>query len=172
MSGSPTGSPTVSAMETAHTRLATELPVERYTLPRRPWRRYITSFEDILDHHYKGSGTDSDPYIVDWLRDDAEDPQNFPAAFKWCQVGLTSILTLAVTLASSGYAGGVKSLMAEFGGSSTLWVGGVCESYRPETARSVTVVWTWACPSCWSSCPCTYPRCSFPLRPGALLDTR
>ncbi|TXT05879.1 uncharacterized protein COLE_07199 [Cutaneotrichosporon oleaginosum] len=107
-------------METAHTRLATELPIESYTLPRRPWRRYVTSFEDILDHHYKGAGTESDPYVVDWLRDDAEDPQNFPASYKWFQVGLTSLLTLAVTLASSGYAGGIKSLMIEFGGSSEL----------------------------------------------------
>lgn len=87
----------------------------------------MTPFEDILDHTYKGSGTDADPYIVDWLRDDPEDPQNFPAAYKWGQVGMTSLLTLAVTLASSGYAGGVRSLMLEMGGSSTLWVGGVCE---------------------------------------------
>jgi hypothetical protein len=136
MSSSLSGSPTVSAMETARTRLPTELPLDSYTLPRRPWRRYVTSFEDILDHHYKGSGTEADPYVVDWLRDDAEDPQNFPAAFKWAQVLLTSLLTLAVTLASSGYAGGVQSLMAEFGGSSELWVGGVCEYSQLTRARA------------------------------------
>lgn len=44
---------------------------------------------------------------------------------------MTSLLTLAVTLASSGYAGGVRSLMMEMGGSSTLWVGGVCEFALP-----------------------------------------
>lgn len=121
---------TRTASVTSHTarmRPSTDRSPHEYTIPRRPWRRFVTPFEDILDHHYKGSGTDEDPYIVDWLRDDAEDPQNFPATYKWAQVGMTSLLTLAVTLASSGYAGGVKSLMKQFGGSSELWVGGVCE---------------------------------------------
>lgn len=116
-----------SHSRTAPSRPSTDRAPHEYTLPRRPWRRYVTPFEDILEHNYKGSGTDADPFIIDWLRDDAEDPQNFPAAYKWSQVGMTSLLTLAVTLASSGYAGGVKSLMKEFGGSSELWVGGVCE---------------------------------------------
>lgn len=100
-----------------------------YTLPKRPWRLHVTPFDDIINHHYKGSGTAEDPYLVDWLPNDVEDPQNWSPAYKWSQIFLASILTLSVALASSAYAGGLKSLIHEFGGSPELWTGGVCESH-------------------------------------------
>lgn len=99
--------------------------VSKLTLHKRPWRRYVTPFENILNHHYKGSGTDEDPYLVDWLPQDPEDPQRWPAVWKWFQVLLCSLATLAVALSSSAYAGGVQSLLRDFGHSPLFWTAGV-----------------------------------------------
>jgi hypothetical protein len=58
-------------------------PVESYTLKKTIWRPYVTPFENILNHKYPGSGTEADPYIVDWLPHDPEDPQRWSTAYKW-----------------------------------------------------------------------------------------
>jgi hypothetical protein len=57
----------------------TEEPQSQVISPRRklPWRRYITPTEDLLACKYDGQGTDADPYIVDWLENDAENPQHW-----------------------------------------------------------------------------------------------
>ena len=49
------------------------IPVRR----KLPWRRYITPTEDLLSRKYEGQGTEAEPYIVDWLEDDAENPQHW-----------------------------------------------------------------------------------------------
>jgi hypothetical protein len=49
------------------------IPVRR----KLPWRRYITPTDDLLSQKYEGQGTDAEPYIVDWLEDDAENPQHW-----------------------------------------------------------------------------------------------
>lgn len=102
----------------------------KLTLKRRPWRFAITPFETILAGPYKGSGTNEDPYLIDWLNNDPEDPQRWPNARKWLQVFITSLATLAVALSSSAYSGGIPSLMREFGSSTLFWTAGVCESKR------------------------------------------
>lgn len=50
------------------------------TVPQRrktPWRRYTTSTDTILSHGCQGQGTETDPYIVEWLPDDQENPLNW-----------------------------------------------------------------------------------------------
>lgn len=100
-------------------------PLSSYTLAKRPWRRYVTPFETIMSHHYKGSGTNEDPYIIDWLPNDPEDPQRWPGAWKWFQILIASLAALAVALSSSAYTGGIISMMQEFGKSTLFWTGGV-----------------------------------------------
>lgn len=49
-------------------------------LPKRrklPWRRHITPTEVLLGHPYSGSGSEDDPFIVEWLPNDQEYPQNW-----------------------------------------------------------------------------------------------
>jgi len=60
------------------------IPVRR----KLPWRRYITPTEDLLANQYEGRGTETDPYIVDWLEDDAENPQHWKSVRRYtvCQV--------------------------------------------------------------------------------------
>ncbi|WVQ65222.1 uncharacterized protein L199_003395 [Kwoniella botswanensis] len=100
-------------------------PVSSFTLKKRPWRPYVTPFEDILARKYPGSGTNEDPHIVDWLQNDKEDPQNWPAVYKWTLIAIVSWLTLAVALSSSAYTGGAQDIVVEFGASLELVIAGV-----------------------------------------------
>lgn len=110
---------------TAQPTMVDGKPLSSYTLRKRPWRPYVTPFENIINYRYKGSGTNEDPFIIDWLPNDPEDPQSWPLIWKWFQIVLASLATLAVALSSSAYTGGIPSLMKEFGKSSLFWTGGV-----------------------------------------------
>lgn len=65
-------------------------PLSSYTLRRYPWRPYVVPFDDIVGKKYPGSGTNEDPYIVDWLPNDKEDPQQWPGTYKWFTVSYAS----------------------------------------------------------------------------------
>lgn len=62
---------------------ALDKPVDSYTMKKTIYRPYVTPFEKILNHHYQGSGTEADPYIVDWMGRDEEDPQTWSTVYKW-----------------------------------------------------------------------------------------
>ena len=96
-----------------------------YTLKKTLWRRRVTPFEEILAHRYSGSGTETDPYIVDWIQNDPEDPQQWSTMYKWLTIVIVSWATLAVALSSSAYSGGIDSLIADFGTSEELLVAGI-----------------------------------------------
>ncbi|ORX34129.1 putative transporter [Kockovaella imperatae] len=104
---------------------STSEPVDSYTIKKRPWRRYVTPFENILNHKYPGSGTDEDPYIIDWLPNDPEDPQRWSQSYKWFNIGVAAIATLAVALSSSAYTGGIPDLIRQFHASDELLIAGV-----------------------------------------------
>ena len=98
---------------------------------------YVTPFERILNHKYQGQGTEENPYLVDWLSDDPEDPQQWGSTYKWFTIAVASFATLAVALSSSAYSGGVKSLAEEFGTSSELLTAGLSlVSPSRQTSRS------------------------------------
>lgn len=71
--------------------------------------------QPVLSYPYSGSGTDEDPYVVTWIPDDPRNPMNFTEARKWSYTILVAIATLAVTLVSSAYTGGVEEIQQEFG---------------------------------------------------------
>lgn len=60
---------------------------------------------EILEADYLGSGTEKDPYIVDFLPGDKSNPQLWPAAYKWTLTALVAVATLAVGFSSSAYSG-------------------------------------------------------------------
>lgn len=72
-----------------------------YTLPKRPWRKHITQWSAIVEHPYKGNGTEESPFLVEWLPDDPEDPMRWEDVYKWTVVVTAAITTLAITMASS-----------------------------------------------------------------------
>lgn len=78
-----------------HSKLAaSDKPLSSYTLKKYPWRPYVMPFEEIIGKKYPGSGTNEDPYIVDWLPNDREDPQNWSGTYKWFTVSLKCITTM------------------------------------------------------------------------------
>lgn len=104
---------------------ATTKPASSYTLRKLPWQINTTPFENILAEPYPGSGTEEDPYIIDWLHEDPEDPQKWPLSYRWITILIVSLTTLAVALSSSAYSGGIKPLIIEFGASQELLIAGV-----------------------------------------------
>ena len=80
---------------------------------------------DVLNHRYPGSGTEHDPYRVEFLPDDERDPQNFSSLKKWSITLLVAIATLAVAFVSSAYTGGVNQIITAFNTSDEIVVLGV-----------------------------------------------
>ncbi|PYH83194.1 MFS general substrate transporter [Aspergillus uvarum CBS 121591] len=71
--------------------------------------------QEILDHHYPGSGTDEDPYAVTWLPEDPRNPMQFSETKKWTFTMMMALATLAVALVSSAYTGGIIEIEEDFG---------------------------------------------------------
>ncbi|PWZ03026.1 putative mfs-multidrug-resistance transporter [Testicularia cyperi] len=87
---------------------------DQHTLRKTPYRLSTTSFTDILNGKYGGSGTQDDPFLVEWLPSDNENPQNWATVYKWLTTIQVAIATLSVSLASSAYSGAVESIQHQF----------------------------------------------------------
>src|SRR5690349_1882635 len=46
-------------------------------------KSYTLITDAVLMYPYKGSGTDEDPYLVEFIPDDPRNPMNFPQVKKW-----------------------------------------------------------------------------------------
>ncbi|KAI1844024.1 hypothetical protein JX266_009890 [Neoarthrinium moseri] len=79
----------------------------------------------VLKHPYAGSGTESDPYLVQWIPHDPRNPMGFSTFTKWFITMIVAFATLAVALVSSAYTGGMKQIIMEFGISQELATLGV-----------------------------------------------
>lgn len=94
-----------------------------------PWFKAVVDqgvvTDDIKNWDYKGSGTDDDPYLVEWIDQDPRNPMNYTTIQKWGLVQLVALATLAVAFTSSAYSGGVQQIADEFGSSSEVNILGV-----------------------------------------------
>ncbi|PYH99712.1 hypothetical protein BO71DRAFT_173130 [Aspergillus ellipticus CBS 707.79] len=83
-----------------------------------PYWRLLTDqgvlTQEIIDHHYPGSGTAEDPYAVTWLPQDPRNPMQFSSKKKWTYTMVMAVATLAVALVSSAYTGGVLEIEEQF----------------------------------------------------------
>ena len=75
--------------------------VAELSLKKRPWRPYITPWTHIVGTVYPGNGTNEDPFVVDWIDNDAENPMTWSERYKWIVTLSVAIATLAVAMASS-----------------------------------------------------------------------
>jgi hypothetical protein len=96
----------VDAQSTGRQRSPSDTPTLHdntdHTLKKRPWRRYVTPWNDIVNHKYEGQGTEEKPFVVDWLSEgDAENPMTWKDSYKWTVVIIVAVSTLAVAMASS-----------------------------------------------------------------------
>lgn len=81
------------------------------------WRQVLQPgavTREVVEYPYPGSGTDDDPYVVDWIPRDPRNPLLFSTLKKWCITLVVAIATLAVALISSAYTGGANQIVAEF----------------------------------------------------------
>lgn len=81
------------------------------------WRMVIDQSvvtPEIVDYPYIGSGTENDPYIVEWIPDDPRNPMLFSNTLKWAYTIIVAFATFGVSLGSSAYAGSIKEVLHEF----------------------------------------------------------
>lgn len=74
---------------------------------------------------YQGSGTASDPFLVEFTKGDPTNPRNFSPARKWYFVFVVTMSVFAATLASSAYAGSANEIIAQFEVSQELFAAGI-----------------------------------------------
>ena len=89
--------------------------------------------QDVEAFEYNGSGTEEDPYIVDWIAQDPRNPMLYSKAKRWSITGIVAIATLAVALVSSAYSGGAEEVIREFGCSQEVFTLGIGEWLRRGT---------------------------------------
>ncbi|KAF2630983.1 MFS general substrate transporter [Macroventuria anomochaeta] len=70
--------------------------------------------DDIINHPYRGSGTENDPFLVTWIDNDPVNPMNYSLTLKWTITMLVAVATLAVAFVSSAYSGGIVEVLQEF----------------------------------------------------------
>ncbi|UKZ63986.1 uncharacterized protein TrAtP1_005208 [Trichoderma atroviride] len=70
--------------------------------------------EDVCNHQYSGKGTAAEPYVIDFLQNDSQDPLNMSMARKWTITVLQAMSALVVTFASSIYASSIFDLKRHF----------------------------------------------------------
>ncbi|BDD57581.1 hypothetical protein MPDQ_007786 [Monascus purpureus] len=68
----------------------------------------------VLGWDYQGSGSEADPYVVTWIDSDPRNPMDLSSMMKAVITAIVAILTLAVALISSTYAGCIDQIMQDF----------------------------------------------------------
>jgi MFS family permease len=69
----------------------------------------------VLNHPYRGSGTQEDPYVVEFIPNDPRNPMGFSQWKKWFITIDVAIATLAVAFVSTAYTGSITQVIEEFG---------------------------------------------------------
>ncbi|KAG2493227.1 hypothetical protein HYH03_008643 [Edaphochlamys debaryana] len=116
---------------TSRGRRPASAPAPSGSMRTYAWRLYREEFASFREG-YSGSADSGDlgdtkaPIIVDWLpTGDAENPQTYPAAYKWAVTALAAVATLGVGFCSSAYAGALGDLVQDLGASPEGAVAGI-----------------------------------------------
>ncbi|KAJ5472189.1 hypothetical protein N7530_006190 [Penicillium desertorum] len=81
-----------------------------------------TITDDVVSHEWEGNGTPEDPYLVDWLHEDARDPHQMQDWLKWSITILQAASFLSITFASSALSAANPQIQDRFGTSTELVV--------------------------------------------------
>ena len=86
--------------------------------PSVPHWRVVTSqslvTDEVLRYPYVGSGTEEDPYHVEWIPQDPRNPMLFPSWKKWVMTVTVAFNTLAVSFASTAFSGCIRQVAEDF----------------------------------------------------------
>ena len=62
--------------------------------------------KEIIEWEYEGAGTETDPYVVEWIENDPRNPMNWSTARKWIMALAVANTVLVVSFCSSAFSGG------------------------------------------------------------------
>jgi hypothetical protein len=82
------------------------------------WRLIIdqgVTTPEIEKWNYEGNGTEDDPYAVTWIDDDPRNPMTWRGSYKWMITLSMAFSTLAVSMCSSAFSGGIPGLLEQYG---------------------------------------------------------
>ena len=88
---------------------------------RIPWHKLLTVqgyvTPEMLAHEYRGAGIEDEPYLITFLDNDPGDPMQFSPWLRWTLCLVAGYVTFSVAFISSAYAGGVREISKDLGGS-------------------------------------------------------
>lgn len=76
-------------------------------------------------HIYNGQGTHEDPFVVEFWKDDPENPMNWSSARKWFLTAIVTWSVFVVTFTSSAYSESSNEVIGEFNISNEVFIVGV-----------------------------------------------
>lgn len=62
---------------------------------------------EIINYDYEGSGTEEDPYVVEWIDNDPRNPMTWSKTKKWVITLTVANAVLVVAFCSSAFSGGM-----------------------------------------------------------------
>jgi hypothetical protein len=79
-----------------------------------PSKSNATISDTERNHTYAGSGTEDDPFIVEFHKDDPGNPMNWGECRKWWITTVVTFSVFAVTFTSSAYSVSAEKLFEDF----------------------------------------------------------
>ncbi|KAJ6184367.1 hypothetical protein N7519_005668 [Penicillium mononematosum] len=92
-----------------------------YTEPKAP----INTGEAENGHTYDGSGTEDDPFVVEFQKDDPGNPMNWGQSRKWFIAAIATLSVFAVTFTSSAYSVSAIEVFKDFDISTEVFIVGL-----------------------------------------------
>lgn len=106
-----------------------EKDVEASKPTRIPFYRHVFDkpgiTPDVQQWDYAGSGTEEDPYVVTWIKDDPRNPMLYSGKAKWSITFIVALATLAVAFVSSAFSGGADAVIRHFKTSEEIFTLGI-----------------------------------------------
>ncbi|CAF0943953.1 unnamed protein product [Adineta ricciae] len=91
-----------------------QINTSKFSLTQTTYRRYVTPFEKILSQQYQGQGTTEEPYKIEWILEDPENPQTWNTVYRWMLTVFVSVAATIVLFCSSVYVGEFDGLSQDF----------------------------------------------------------
>lgn len=74
---------------------------------------------------YPGTGTEDDPYLVDWLPGERANPYNWRTSYRWAVTAVVAMSCLCISFASSSYSAAIPEIATKYHVSNTVSILGL-----------------------------------------------
>lgn len=76
-------------------------------------------------HTFNGSGTENDPFLLEFQKDDPSNPMNWGESRKWSIAAIATFSVFAVTFTSSAYSVSANEVFQNFDISTEVFIAGL-----------------------------------------------